>query len=903
MRLAWLLGLILVGCGGPKAKPPVLDAELDVCQPVTSPIWSQCTGYASRRLCGVGLAIVTLDAGVIRADGGCNCESLETFLDGGRRLLFYEGAEGPGQKAVLWDAGQLAGTCHNGGNAPRCGDPKGNPDGCGQYYADPVGCAKQGFVNGYLVSESLTGTGPENVHDGDNHATVCPLSQGAQRVGATGVIPLELRDFTDCGLGLETEHPWCRWFGGPIAIEADDAGHPEAPFPEFRAQLGERVSMVGDWIAEPSQTGTELHETRIHVTVRQEPSMADVYHLLTSAQFAADSGQSDFLFIEVPIPASSNPAVLSKLICNPTPATATAGCNELDPLGLNVEVSPDGGSCLIAINRLNRPITSEFDCGHQDGTTCLCQTPNCAPTNFDRCHPGFANESTIAFAGDFRAWWADPLDTWECACACDDPALPGTSIVAPVHGCVPSATFADDEDDSRAAACAVACGGTMCGAAPACRIGQCRPVVGPLPFARTVGAGVCEPPPPMPDPPARVASASDYRVQLGPTSRLRVGKFVLGAFVEGGRSQVSGNVWLSQRVDAGTAALEFASIEIGAQDFTAGFLTDTIAVHAARAYSLNRFPATQLLGPTFEIPIGAVRFAVQAWADGVFGGTALQNEGPAVVTFDLPNDGFAMQANGQDSKGNVVFIELAGTIVNHPPLANPGPDRALECQSSTTTPVPLDAAASTDPDLGDSISHYQWFEGETGLSNQSAAVVPASLGTHDYTLRVYDKKLGSSAATQRVTVVDSVGPQLVVQPSPACLWPPNHEYALFRLGQELSVSVNDTCDPNPTVWIDSVTADEPTSSIGSGNTAPDVVSGAQTACVRAERQGGQNGREYTVVVKARDASCNETTKQVKVIVPHDQSGHPGCQQAQGVDVPDATCAQGASPAVCSRASR
>lgn len=142
--------------------------------------------------------------------------------------------------------------------------------------------------------------------------------------------------------------------------------------------------------------------------------------------------------------------------------------------------------------------------------------------------------------------------------------------------------------------------------------------------------------------------------------------------------------------------------------------------------------------------------------------------------------------------------------------------------------------------------------------------------------------------------MDTTPPELTLAVTELCLWPPDHEYALFKLGQELAYSATDRCDANPPeVQIVKVESDEADSELGSGSTAPDAVSGKTTACVRAERSGLGLERRYTVTIEARDHAKppNIIRRQVTVVVPHDKSQHPGCQRARGVDFPDSACRQ------------
>ncbi|MFZ5470826.1 MAG: hypothetical protein ACOZIN_15480, partial [Myxococcota bacterium] len=259
-------------------------------------------------------------------------------------------------------------------------------------------------------------------------------------------------------------------------------------------------------------------------------------------------------------------------------------------------------------------------------------------------------------------------------------------------------------------------------------------------------------------------------------------------------------------------------------------------------------------------------------------------------TFDLGARQFSLDGIGQLPEGRALRMHLQGAIANLPPLANPGPDRFEECTSPGGTPVTLDATASSDPD-GNAIAHFQWFSGDQGLGNTPIVQAVAKLGANAFDLHVYDQDLASGAQRLSLTVRDTVAPSLEVSVQPVCLWPPNHAFALFKLGRELAYTTADVCDSAPTVRIISVTSDEPTLAEGSGSTEVDVRFGATTACVRSERTGPGEGRSYTVLFEAQDAAGNSTRKSVKVFVPHDKSTHPDCARAEGVAFLGPECEQ------------
>jgi hypothetical protein len=136
-----------------------------------------------------------------------------------------------------------------------------------------------------------------------------------------------------------------------------------------------------------------------------------------------------------------------------------------------------------------------------------------------------------------------------------------------------------------------------------------------------------------------------------------------------------------------------------------------------------------------------------------------------------------------------------------------------------------------------------------------------------------------ATATQTVTVVDNQSPALTLTGAQTALWPPNHQYETVSVAQ-LVASASDNCGGNLTagVVIAKVTSDEPEDAQGGGdgNTLNDIVIAADCKSVqlRAERQGGGNGRVYTITFKVKDAAGNTTTATAKVSVPKSQNGNP-----------------------------
>ena len=211
---------------------------------------------------------------------------------------------------------------------------------------------------------------------------------------------------------------------------------------------------------------------------------------------------------------------------------------------------------------------------------------------------------------------------------------------------------------------------------------------------------------------------------------------------------------------------------------------------------------------------------------------------------------------------------------NSPPTAIAGEYAPQECLASSGTTVMLDGSASSDPD-GDALT-YTWLDAEgTELAAGATPTVTLPLGTHTITLMVADDKGASSTDETTVTVEDTTPPEISFSSSGLTLWPPNHKYHTIDLAAYASVS--DQCDATldlASLAITRVTSDEPEDARGGGDgkTTEDIVIGAtcQTVEVRAERQGGGDGRVYTVFASASDAAGNTGSASLAVGVPRNK---------------------------------
>ena len=290
--------------------------------------------------------------------------------------------------------------------------------------------------------------------------------------------------------------------------------------------------------------------------------------------------------------------------------------------------------------------------------------------------------------------------------------------------------------------------------------------------------------------------------------------------------------------------------------------------------------------------------------DGVYGAFFNSYSGDGGYTFEIVAstvDGVAKQAGARLFSGEGLFVfpligfippegpsstpapsfertetfgvNVLGVPANLPPTADAGPDQTVECAASTGTPVTLDGSGSSDPD-GDALT-FSWagpFPEGGGTVSGVSPTVTLPLGTHAITLTVSDGNGGSDTDVVEISVGDTTPPGLTVQNVPITLWPPNHKYETITLGQVVT-GVSDICDAGidlGNVVITSASSDEPENANGDGNTVEDIVlsAGCDSVDLRAERQGGGNGRVYTLALGVADASGNVGTATFAVQVPH-----------------------------------
>ncbi len=254
----------------------------------------------------------------------------------------------------------------------------------------------------------------------------------------------------------------------------------------------------------------------------------------------------------------------------------------------------------------------------------------------------------------------------------------------------------------------------------------------------------------------------------------------------------------------------------------------------------------------------------------IFGGvtfTAAQ-EADLLAGFNYINIHTATNGGGE-IRGQLI------PILNHAPtIACPAPT-TLECTSHDGTRATVTVNVADED--GDGLEVLWKVNGTTVQTNRIAASTPPTslavaleatfrFGESDISVSVSDGKADAVSCTTKITVRDTTPPTVTsVRATPRVLWPPNHRMVPVRI----QVDATDACG-DVTAKILSVTSDEPANGRGDGNTSPDwVITGDQTAELRAERSGAGDGRVYTIRVEIADEAGNKVLREVTVEVPHD----------------------------------
>jgi VCBS repeat-containing protein len=234
-------------------------------------------------------------------------------------------------------------------------------------------------------------------------------------------------------------------------------------------------------------------------------------------------------------------------------------------------------------------------------------------------------------------------------------------------------------------------------------------------------------------------------------------------------------------------------------------------------------------------------------------------------------DSFTYTANDGKANSNTATVTITVRCINDPPAANDNSHVTPE-----DTPVPGTATAS---DVDGPSASYTVLAGPANgtltLNVNGAYTYTPNANYHgpdSFTFKVVDGAGGSDEGqvTIDVTPVNDLPVCTAAGPSIASLWPPDHSL--------IDISVLGVTDPVEgsaiTIKVTSIFQDEPTNTIGDGNTAIDGFGvGTSIAQVRRERSGSKrvpgDGRMYYISFTGTDAEGGECEGSVQVGVPHD----------------------------------
>ncbi len=156
---------------------------------------------------------------------------------------------------------------------------------------------------------------------------------------------------------------------------------------------------------------------------------------------------------------------------------------------------------------------------------------------------------------------------------------------------------------------------------------------------------------------------------------------------------------------------------------------------------------------------------------------------------------------------------------------------------------------------------------EGGCDGAQLLALDGPFGPGEHDIDIIDDASGERVCHSELVVTDDRPPDVTTVEVE--LWPPNHKFHTVRLDD--CFSHVDECDEDWDARLLWVTSDEPVNDNGDGNTSEDIVLlGPDGADLRAERQGGRNGRVYTLGFEVEDSSGNIDEGRCLVTVPHDR---------------------------------
>ncbi len=265
--------------------------------------------------------------------------------------------------------------------------------------------------------------------------------------------------------------------------------------------------------------------------------------------------------------------------------------------------------------------------------------------------------------------------------------------------------------------------------------------------------------------------------------------------------------------------------------------------------------------------------SVTAVGDPLHGTAVLTEAGDVLYTPDADffgDDTFSYTiSDGTGSDTAAVTVHVAN--VNDDPTA--GDDTATVVQDSTDNPIDVLANDGIAPDVGETLSVTGVSDPPHGTAAFTASGVTYTpdAGYHGpdaFTYTISDGNGGTATATVTITVTPpNHAPDCdAANTSQVSIWSPDKSLRPVSV-----VGVTDPDGDTITITITGIRQDE---RVGTGSHSPDgQILGPNSAKVRAERNGGGDGRVYHLLFTASDGRGGMCSGDARVgVVPHDQGG-------------------------------
>lgn len=214
-------------------------------------------------------------------------------------------------------------------------------------------------------------------------------------------------------------------------------------------------------------------------------------------------------------------------------------------------------------------------------------------------------------------------------------------------------------------------------------------------------------------------------------------------------------------------------------------------------------------------------------------------------------------------------LNVQGPIINQPPTADAGGDQEIECGTAAVNTAVLDGSASSD--LDSNIALYRWLKGSRvgeEVGYDPVTQIEQSLGSESYILRVIDEFGEADEDAVDVDVVDTIPPDVTCAVTVPVINQTNHN--LVNVG--VSGAATDACEGDLPVTVKVYGDEDDDENTGDGKHSPDAKDlGLGSLRLRAERNGGGDGRVYLVVTEATDSSGNRGSGCCAVAVPSSNS--------------------------------